>query len=53
MINSLFGGQLMNKLVCETCHCETLAFDNFLDLSLPLPMTQIVGEKGPEAITLE
>lgn len=36
-ITDLFQGQLMNKTECHSCGHKSLAFDNFMDLSLPLP----------------
>lgn len=36
-IVDLFGGQLMSRITCKYCHFESLAFDNFLDLSVDMP----------------
>lgn len=37
IITDLFTGQLMNKIECQHCgHCS-YAFDNFMDLSVPIP----------------
>lgn len=33
----LFTGQLMNKMECLKCDFKSLAFDNFMDLSVPIP----------------
>ena len=36
-ITDLFQGQLMNMTECHSWGHQSLAFDNFMDLSLPLP----------------
>lgn len=36
-MTDLFEGQLMNRLMCLSCKHQTLAFDNFLDLSVEIP----------------
>lgn len=33
----LFGGQLMSRVECGSCHHISKAFDPFLDLSVPIP----------------
>ncbi|RKP00247.1 hypothetical protein CXG81DRAFT_19775 [Caulochytrium protostelioides] len=35
-VDSLFGGQLLNVMVCDTCHTPTFRHEPFLDLSIPL-----------------
>lgn len=37
IITDLFTGQLMNKLECLSCGYKSLAFDNFMDLSVSIP----------------
>lgn len=37
MILDLFGGQLKSTLKCTECNNESITYDPFLDLSLPLP----------------
>lgn len=37
IITDLFTGQLMNKLECQSCGYKSLAFDNFMDLSVSIP----------------
>ncbi len=37
IIIDIFGGQLLNKVICGSCGYEAIAFDNFLCLNLPLP----------------
>lgn len=37
IMTDLFEGQLMNKIKCLSCGYETLAFDNFMDLSVEIP----------------
>jgi ubiquitin carboxyl-terminal hydrolase 4/11/15 len=37
IMSDVFGGQLMNRLQCLSCKHNTLAFDNFMDLSIEIP----------------
>jgi ubiquitin C-terminal hydrolase len=41
IMTDLFEGQLMNRLKCLSCGFETLAFDNFMDLSVEIPRKAI------------
>jgi len=41
IMTDLFEGQLMNRLKCLSCRFETLAFDNFMDLSVKSPGRQL------------
>jgi ubiquitin C-terminal hydrolase len=34
IVTDLFCGQLLSKIICSDCKFESLAFDNFWDLSL-------------------
>lgn len=34
IVTDLFCGQLLSKIICSVCNFESLAFDNFWDLSL-------------------
>ncbi|KAL4493459.1 hypothetical protein ABPG72_007467 [Tetrahymena utriculariae] len=34
VVTDFFSGQLLNKVICSKCKNESLAFDNFMDLSL-------------------
>ena len=38
IINDLFHGQLKSKVTCKVCGHESVKFDPFTSLSLPLPM---------------
>ena len=31
-----FCGQICNSVSCASCHHESISFDNFLDISLPM-----------------
>ena len=42
IITDLFEGQLCSKIECMKCGFQSLTFDNFMDLSLPLN-TQFFG----------
>ena len=33
----IFAGQLKSTLECSTCHYQSITFDMFWDLSIPLP----------------
>lgn len=35
-MTDLFTGQLMNKIECKKCGWMSLAFDNFMDISLSI-----------------
>ena len=37
VVTDLFAGQLRSEVRCLQCHARRVAFDPFLDLSLPLP----------------
>ena len=37
IMTDLFEGQLMNRLNCLSCGHNSLAFDNFMDLSVEIP----------------
>ncbi len=37
VVTDFFDGQLMNKIECLKCGHKSLAFDNFMDLSLSIP----------------
>ena len=37
VIQDIFAGQLQSTLQCPDCHAESHTFDEFMDLSLPLP----------------
>ena len=39
-LTDLFQGQLMHILTCGNCHNSTYTFEVFLDLSLPIPVTE-------------
>ena len=39
-IYDIFGGQLKSSVTCTSCGTTNLAFDPFLDLSIPVPATQ-------------
>ena len=41
----------MNKIVCKSCKHASLAFDNFMDLSVPIPRSgvRITGNVELEA----
>jgi len=39
-LTDLFQGQLMHILTCSHCHNSTYTFEVFLDLSLPIPVTE-------------
>lgn len=42
IMTELFYGQLKSKVVCDTCASESVRFDAFNMLSLPLPMESYV-----------
>ena len=46
IITEIFTGQLMNKIQCQKCNAVSLAFDNFMDLSLSIPRggMRIIGK---------
>lgn len=37
VVTDLFCGQLLSKIICQVCGHESLAFDNFWDLSVSFP----------------
>eukprot|EP01061_Rhynchopus_euleeides_P023035 TRINITY_DN37559_c0_g1_i1.p1 TRINITY_DN37559_c0_g1~~TRINITY_DN37559_c0_g1_i1.p1 ORF type:complete len:447 (+),score=140.69 TRINITY_DN37559_c0_g1_i1:114-1454(+) len=39
-VYDVFGGQLKSAVTCGTCGTEHLAFDPFLDLSIPVPVSR-------------
>jgi len=41
IICDLFQGQLMNRIQCKVCGGSSYAFDNFMDLSLPIPRSGV------------
>ncbi len=49
IVTELFCGQLLNQIQCSSCGDKSIAFDDFLDLSLPF--TQ--GLRMLEQFTLE
>eukprot|EP00761_Pharyngomonas_kirbyi_P013246 gb/GECH01013273.1/.p1 GENE.gb/GECH01013273.1/~~gb/GECH01013273.1/.p1 ORF type:complete len:588 (+),score=110.07 gb/GECH01013273.1/:1-1764(+) len=38
-ISNIFSGQLKNSVTCLSCGHESLSFDPFMDLSLPIPQS--------------
>ena len=36
IIADIFEGQLMSKMQCQSCGHASLAFDNYMDLSVPV-----------------
>lgn len=40
-MSDLFEGQLMNRTQCLSCGHQSLAFDNFMDLSVEIPKKAI------------
>ena len=36
-VTDYFCGQILSSVVCNGCEFESLSFDNFLDLALPMP----------------
>lgn len=36
-IRELFYGQWRSSLTCKTCHWESVKYESFFELSLPLP----------------
>lgn len=36
MISDIFEGQLLSKMQCKFCNYASLAFDNYMDLSIPI-----------------
>ena len=51
VITDLFAGQLRSEIRCLRCQRRRVAFDPFLDLSLPLPATTAHSAEG-DAVTL-
>lgn len=43
IITDVFEGQLLSKIQCQACNQASLAFDNFMDLSVHIPRA---GKKG-------
>lgn len=41
IITDLFSGQLMSSIQCKHCNKKSLAFDNFMDLSVPIPRSGV------------
>lgn len=41
VITDLFQGQLVSRIVCKKCGNASLAFDNFLDISVSFPRSTI------------
>jgi len=33
----IFGGQLLNEVICGSCRNASWSFDMFMDISLPIP----------------
>lgn len=43
IITDLFEGQLCSKIECQKCGHQSLTFDGFMDLSLPIPGRSLGG----------
>ena len=41
IITELFSGQLMSSTDCKHCKTKSLAFDNFMDLSVSIPRSSV------------
>jgi ubiquitin C-terminal hydrolase len=37
VLDRIFGGSLLQIVRCSECHHESICFEPFLDLSLPIP----------------
>lgn len=46
IIQDIFAGQLQSTLQCPHCHAESHTFDEFMDLSLPLPQQQGLRQRA-------
>ncbi|EAS01964.2 ubiquitin carboxy-terminal hydrolase (macronuclear) [Tetrahymena thermophila SB210] len=42
IVTDYFTGQLMSKVTCQVCQSESIAFDNFMDLSLSFTAFRIL-----------
>ncbi|KAL4442898.1 hypothetical protein ABPG74_010787 [Tetrahymena malaccensis] len=43
IVTDYFTGQLMSKVICQVCQSESIAFDNFMDLSLSFMAFRILN----------
>ncbi|KAL4491373.1 hypothetical protein ABPG72_008029 [Tetrahymena utriculariae] len=43
IVTDYFTGQLMSKVTCQVCQSESIAFDNFMDLSLSFMAFRILN----------
>ena len=53
VIQDIFAGQLQSTLECPACHALSHTFDEFMDLSLPLPQKSGHGLRGGRTCTIQ
>ena len=53
VIQDIFAGQLQSTLECPACHAQSHTFDEFMDLSLPLPQKASHSLRGGSTCTIQ
>ena len=53
IIQDIFAGQLQSTLECPACHALSHTFDEFMDLSLPLPQKGSRSLRGGSTCTIQ
>ncbi len=53
VIQDIFAGQLQSTLECPACHAVSHTFDEFMDLSLPLPQQSGHSLRGGKTCTIQ
>ncbi|DBA96007.1 TPA: hypothetical protein ACH3X1_001511 [Trebouxia sp. C0004] len=53
VIQDIFAGQLQSTLECPACHALSHTFDEFMDLSLPLPQKSGHSLRGGKTCTIQ
>ncbi len=53
VIQDIFAGQLQSTLECPACHAVSHTFDEFMDLSLPLPQKSGHSLRGGKTCTIQ
>ena len=53
IIQDIFAGQLQSTLECPACHALSHTFDEFMDLSLPLPQKASRNSRGGSTCTIQ